>query len=180
MFYQSTEASVIKEGKWDEKSCFVRQGGYDIDVTNLPTGTEYLPKGAPVSIDTSTGKVALIKTAVAQANAAKDATSLKVLKGHSLIVGDKVAGSTISAIDTSATGYDTLTIDALGAKVDADTVVDNGETCIGLVYATVALKGSPTCSVTVQAYEIEEDTLPFPLSNSIKTALTSRHAFKIQ
>lgn len=50
---------------------------------------------------------------------------------------------------------------------------------LGLNYATVKIKGNPSCTVTLQAYEIEEDSLPYAINDTIKEALTCRHAFKV-
>lgn len=181
MFYKDSSAVVVKEGKWDEKSCIRRIGGYDVDKSNLPAGMKWLPKGAVLEL-TSAGKAKMVKSAVVYEAAAKDATSVKVQKGHALIVGDVLAGKAISDIDTSNASFDTLTIAALGAAVKVgDVIVSTGTSSVilGLNYATVALDDMPSCTPTLQAYEIEEDTLPYPINASIKEALTVRHAFKL-
>lgn len=180
MDYKINQGSTIQEANWDEKTCIRRQGGYSIDASGLPSDLTYLPKGAVLAI-TSDDKVQLVKTAVAAAEAKTAATSLKVEKGHLLKVGDSVAGSVISAINTSNAGYDTLTVAALTADVAKSEVVAdaNVDNIIGLNYATVKIDSFPTCTVTVQAYEIEEDTLPYPVNDAIKAALTSRHAWKV-
>lgn len=180
MFYKESFPSNIQEGKWDEKTCVRRQGGYLVDETAIPSGTKWLPKGAPMSLLAS-GKVAVCKTAKVYEAAAASATSLKVSKGHLFAVGDKVFGSTISAINSSNADYDVLTISALAKKADKDAVVDDGTAAnvIGLNYATIALDGQQSCTPTIQAYEIEEDSLPYPINADIKAALTSRHAFKL-
>lgn len=181
MFYKDkTAAKVVKEGKWDEKSCFRRVGGYDIDKSNLPKDMEYLPKGAVLALNTENGKAMLVKTATVYEAANKSAESLKVSKGHNLIVGDKVNGSTINAI-AEGEDFDTLTISALGAALKVDAVVSSvaGLPVLGLNYATVRLDDMPSCTPTLQAWEIEEDSLPFPINDEIKEALTVRHAFKM-
>lgn len=180
MFYKESTPTNIQEGRWDEKTCVRRQAGYMVDETAIPSGTKWLPKGAPMTLLTS-GKVAVCKTATVYENAAASATSLKVEKGHLFAVGDKVAGATISAVNTSANDYDVLTISTLAAKADKGTIVDDGNAAnvIGLNYATIALDGQQSCTPTIQAYEIEEDSLPYPLTAGIKEALTSRHAFKL-
>lgn len=180
MHYSRTNAEVIAEGRWDEKSCVRRAGCYDIDKTKLPTGMKYLPKGTVLSFDSSTGKVAPCKTVVVHANAAKDATSLQVEKGHILLGTETIFGSTISAIDTSNTGYDVLTVTALAKAVTKGDVLSEAATnVIGLNYATVKIDDFPTCTPTLQAYEIEEDSLPYPVNDDIKAALTARHAWKV-
>lgn len=180
MYYKTTPPSDIQEGKWDEKSCVRRQSGFVIDETGLPATLKWLPKGAPLAL-AADGKVAVCKTAKVYEAAAKSATEIKVAKGHLFATGDSIGGSAISAIDTSAADYDKLTVAALSAKAEAGSVLDDGNAAkvIGLNYATVELDGQQGCTPTLQAYEIEEDTLPYPLSDAIKTALTSRHAFRI-
>lgn len=180
MFYKENLPVNIQEGVWDEKSCVRRQCGYVIDETGLPKGMEWLEKGTPLAIKDD-GKVKVCKTAKVYEVAAKSATELKVYKGHLFAVNDKIAGSTISAIDSSNNDFDKLSVSALAEKADKDAVLDDGDAAnvIGLNYATVHLDGMQSCTPTLQAYEIEEKTLPYPISNAIKAALTSRHAFKI-
>ncbi len=180
MFYKEKSPVNIQEGVWDEKSCVRRQSGYVIDETGLPKGKEWLEKGTPLAIKDD-GKVKVCKTAKVYETAAKSATELKVYKGHLFAVNDKIAGSTISAIDSSNNDFDKLSVSALAEKADKDAVLDDGDAAnvIGLNYATVHLDGMQSCTPTLQAYEIEEETLPYPISNAIKAALTSRHAFKI-
>ena len=97
------------------------------------------------------------------------------------MVGDTIAGSAISAIDSSNENFDKFTIAALAEKADKGAVLDDGNASkvVGLNYATVELDGMQSCTPTLQAYEIEEETLPYYLNDAIKTALTSRHAFKL-
>lgn len=180
MFYKDQAAKIVKEGKWDEKSCFRRVGGYDIDKSNLPKDMEYMPKGAVLAFNKENGKAMLVKTAIVYEDANKAAESVKIAKGHNYVVGDKVNGSTISKIEVGE-NYDTFTVSALEAALKANTVVSNvtGLLVLGFNYATVRLDDMPTCTPTLQAWEIEEDSLPFPINDEIKEALTVRHAFKI-
>lgn len=180
MYYKETLPTNIQEGNWDEKTCVRRQSGFTIDETALPSTLKWLPKGAPLAL-ASDGKVTVCKTATVYEAAAKSATEIKVNKGHLFAVGDTIGGSAISAIDTSDSNYDKLTVAALAEKAEQGGVLDDGTASkvIGLNYATVELDGQQGCTPTVQAYEIEEDSLPYPLNDAIKTALTSRHAFKL-
>lgn len=180
MKYEEKFPSNIQEGAWDEKTCVRRQGGYVVDEASLPSALKWLPKGTPLAL-AADGKVKVCKTAKVYETAAKGATSVKVAKGHLFAVGDSIGGSAISAVDTSNTDYDKLTVAALGDNAAKDSVLDNGlsASVIGLNYATVELDGQQSVTPTIQAYEIEEDSLPYPLNDAIKTALTSRHAFKL-
>jgi len=179
MYYTYSSSIALTEGKWNEKTCVLAQGGLMVDKTTLVTGTEFIPKGTPIAI--VTGKAVPVRTVKVQANAAANATSLLIMPGDGakLKVGDTVAGSAISEI-TLGTTYDTLTVAALAAKVDKDTIVcANGieSSVAGLCYASVEVDDAPSLTITIQAYEIEESTLPVLLNPAIKTALTSRHQF---
>lgn len=181
MMYKEKSPSNIQEGVWDEKSCVRRQCGFVVNQDKLPKDLKWLPKGTPLAYDEATDKVKVCKTAKVYENATKSAVSVKVYKGHLLQVNDTIGGSTISAVDTSNANFDTLTVSALAEKVDKDTVLDDGNAAkvVGLNYATIELDGQQSCTPTLQAYEIEEGTLPYPLNDTIKTALTCRHAFKL-
>lgn len=184
MYMHNSNAEEIKEGLWWEETCVRRQGGYDLDTANLPSTLRWFPKGAPLAFDSTTGKAVLVKTAVVAANAAKDATTLTVIDNGMLVVGDKLAGSTITAIAVNE-GVATLTVSALAKAVTKDSIVadDNAKGVIlGLNYATIDLRDNdyPSVTPTLQAYEIEEDTLPYPINDDIKAGLGDRHQFKIQ
>lgn len=179
MNFRYSNADLIKEANWNERTCERRQGGFMIDKTSLPSGMKVLPKGAVMAL--SSGIAIYVKTAQAQADAASAATSLRVKKGHDLVVGDTIAGSTISAINTSNANYDTLTVTALSAAVTADDVLNSslGDGIVGLNYAPVVIDDQPSCTITLQAYDIDEATMPyeFGINSAIKDGLTSRHSF---
>lgn len=184
MFLKTGVPTNIKEALWWEETCIRRIGGYDFDKTNLPAGFRWLPKGAVLGFNASTGKVFLIKTAQVNANAAKDATTLTIIDNGLFKVGDKIAGSTISAISVDD-GVASLTVSALAKAVTKDAIVDNTESStiiIGLAYETTDLQDNdfPQVAVTLRVFEIEEDSMPFALNDSIKTALAPLHQFKIQ
>lgn len=174
----------IKEGLWWEETCIRRQGGYDLDTANLPASFRWLPKGTVLAFNATNGKAIVVKTAKVYANAAKDATTLKIVENPLIQVGDKLAGSTISAIETED-GVSTLTVTALAKAVTKDAIVgdDNAAgTLLGLAYETTDLRDNdyPQVTPTLQAFEIEEDTLPFPINDDIKAGLGALHQFKIQ
>jgi len=184
MFLRKGNPTNIKEALWWEETCIRRQGGYDFDTTNLPDGFRWLPKGTVLGFNASTGKAYMIKTAQVYANAAKDATSLQIVENPSIKVGDKLFGSTISAIET-AEGVSTLTVSALSKAVTKDTIIDSLEASsvvLGLAYETTDLfeNDFPQVAATLQAFEIEEDSMPFLVSDGIKAALGALHQFKIQ
>ena len=177
-YFKIKEGDLCKEANWNERTCERRQGGYSLNTDSLIEGTTVLPKGAVIALD-SEGTAILVKTAKTTAAATKSATSINLEKGHGFVVGDKVNGATISAIDTTAADYDTLTISALGAAVANGAVVasDFGTGIVGLNYASVVIDENPSVTVTLQAYDIDESTMPYPVNDAIKEALTSRHSF---
>ena len=184
MFLKKGRPTDIKEGLWWEETCIRRQGGYDLDVANLPADFRWLPKGTVLAFNATNGKAYVVKTAQVYANAAKDATSLQIVENPLIKVGDKLAGSTISAIETED-GVSTLTISALAKAVTKDSIVDsmeNGTKLLGLAYETTDLRDNdyPQVTPTLQAFEIEEDSLPFAINDAIKERLGALHQFKIQ
>lgn len=162
-----------------------RQGGYDLDTTNLPSTLRWFPKGAVLAFDSTTGKAKLVKTFKVYETANANATTLKVLDPYGVLTtSDTLAGKAISAISRGDNGVATVTIAALAAKLNEGDVVADASasgTLLGLNYATVDLRDNdyPSVTPTLQAYEIEEDTLPFPVNDTIKQGLGDRHQFKI-
>ena len=184
MFLHKGTPTNLKEGLWWEEHCIRRQGGYDLDITNLPDNTRWLTKGTILELNTSNGKAKVVKTAKVTANAAINDTSLSIVYNPLIKVGDTIAGSEISAISTDD-GVSTLTVAALSAAVSKDDIVTtatSGSIILGLLYETIDLLGNdfPSVSVTLQAFEIEEDSLPQPVNAAIKSWLGPLHQFKIQ
>lgn len=177
-YYKKNASADLAEANWNERTCVRRQGGFLVDKNSLPDGMKVLPKGA-VMCAKSDGKAAFVKTAVASAAVASAATFVKLVKGHGFKVGDTVNGSAISAISTTAQNYDTLTVAALTAGIEEGGIVCSsfGDGILGLNYAPVVIDDVPTCTVTLQAYEIDESTLPYKINAAVKEGLTSRHSF---
>lgn len=178
MEYKYTIPTNIVEGVWDEKSCIRRTSGFSLDATNLPSSMGWLPKGAPLALNSTKTKAVLVKTAKVYEDATSSA-SVKVYKNHALIVGDVIGGQAVSAIDAANANYDVLTMAAAITASSGEVLSEsNGSSVIGLNYATVKIDSYPSVTPTLQAYEIEEDSLPYAINDAIKTALTVRHAFK--
>jgi hypothetical protein len=107
-----------------------------------------------------------VKTAKVYEAAAEGATTLKIYANDLIAVGDVIGGAEISAISTED-GVSTLTVSALEAALAKDAVIadENASGIIlGLAYETTDLRDNdyPQVTPTLQAFEIEEDTLPFP------------------
>ena len=117
-----------------DKDIQLAQGGFLLSATGL-ADKALIPAGTPVVFDEANRTASILGTEVAQANAAGTDVAYKVLKGHTLKVGDYLAsGATggkayaITAIDTSNADYDTVTV---GTTIGAVTAGD-------LLYASTA------------------------------------------
>ena len=136
---------------------------------------------------TSNGDAIAVKTARVTEKAEKSATTLKIASGSLFAIGDKIAGSTISAI-TSENGIDTLTVSSLGNAVEAKAVVSDydktKDVLLGFSYDTLDLDkdASIPATPTLQVMEVEEDSLPYPINEEIKLGINSVGIalFKIQ
>lgn len=179
MYRKETTLEQIPQAIWDVESCVRCVAGATLDTSSLPDGAKRVLKGTPLVYDSATGKVKVVKTATVATAAEAGATSLEIAKDSIFKVGDTIAGSTISAIDDSADDKDVLTISALETAVKAGDVIDdgNGANVVGLNYANTKIEDFTSVTWTIQAYEIQEATLPYPLNAGIKTALTCRHHF---
>ncbi len=184
MYLRKGKPTDIKEALWWEETCVRRQAGYDLDTSNLPSTLRWLPKGTVLAFDSESGKAVVVKTAKVCEAAAKEATSLKVEANDLLAVGDIIGGATISAISVED-GVATLTVDAVPEAMAAGTVIADANskgTILGFQYETNDLQDNdyPQVTPTLQVYEIEEDSLPYPVNDDIKAGLGDRHQFKIQ
>lgn len=182
-----TKPEDIKEALWLEEQCLRRQGGYDLDRTNLPTTLKFVAKGTVLRLVTG-GKAQVVKTAKVVEKADKAATTLKIASGSLFQNGDKIAGATISAI-ASADGVDTLTVSALDNAVAKDAVVSDynktKDVILGFSYDTLDVRdqeSSIAATPTLQVMEVEEDSLPYPINDEIKAGIRANGValFKIQ
>lgn len=127
-------ASGIPVWQGTDKDIQLVQGGFVLASTGL-AATTIIPAGTPVVYNESTRSAAIMGTAVAQDNAGASDTDYRVLKGHTLKVGDYLASGAaggkayaITAIDDSNAAYDKLTV---GTTIGAVTAGD-------LLYASTA------------------------------------------
>lgn len=186
-FLHRTKPEDIKEALWLEEQCLRRQGGYDLDRTNLPATLKWVAKGTVLRLVTG-GKAQVVKTAKVTERAEKSATTLKIASGSLFKVGDKIAGATISAI-ASSDGVDTLTVSALGNAVAANAIVSDydktKDVLLGFSYDTLDVRdqeSSIAATPTLQVMEVEEDSLPYPINEDIKLGINAVGIalFKIQ
>ena len=186
-FLHRTKPEDIKEALWLEEQCLRRQGGYDLDRTNLPATLKFVAKGTVLRLVTG-GKAQVVKTAKVTERAEKSATTLKIASGSLFKVGDKIAGATISAI-ASSDGVDTLTVSALDNAVSANAIVSDydktKDVLLGFSYDTLDIRdqeSSIAATPTLQVMEVEEDSLPYPINEDIKLGINAVGIalFKIQ
>ena len=182
-----TKLEDIKEALWLEEQCLRRQGGYDLDRSNLPATLKFVAKGTVLRLVTG-GKAQVVKTAKVTEKASKSATTLKIASGSLFKVGDKIAGATISAI-ASSDGVDTLTVSALDNAVEQNAIVSDydktKDVLLGFSYDTLDVRdqeSSIAATPTLQVMEVEEDSLPYPINEDIKLGINAVGIalFKIQ
>ena len=97
-----------------------------VTVKNAEILGDVLKDATVITKPDDNGITHIVKWAVVQAQAAYNATSVRVLKGSDIKVGETLAvdnprciPSAITAIDTTKTGYDTVTLEAaLGVDVN--------------------------------------------------------------
>lgn len=57
-----TKPEAVREAVWLEEQCLRRQGGYDLDRTNIPSTVKWLAKGTVFKLGTD-GKAVVVKSA---------------------------------------------------------------------------------------------------------------------
>lgn len=187
MYLKKTVPTDIKEGSWWEEQCIVRQGGYDLDQSNLPPDLKWLPKGTVVKLGTG-GKAIAVKTAKVTEKATSSTKTVKLAPGSLFKEGDTIGGKKIASIAKTAT-LDTVTLSAaLDADINANDVVTDynkeSDILLGFTYATKELDKDASQQVepTLRVMEVEEASLPYPINADIKDGLNANGIalFKIQ
>lgn len=98
-----------------DKAFQLAQGGFALDKTNL-VANQVLAAGTPLVFDEAARTAVVGSFAVLQADAANNATTYRIKKGSILKVDDYLAAApgsaayAITAIDTSNSAYDTVTV----------------------------------------------------------------------
>ena len=123
------------------------QGGFALDNDKLIAGG-IVPAGSVFGYDESTRKATLLKVAQLHANAADDATTYQVKKGHHFKVGDKIGAViggkayAITAIDTTTNAtHDVITVGTtLGVALTA---------ADGVVLFESSATGATACALAV-------------------------------
>jgi len=187
MHYDVTPKDTPQKELWQEKTVHRLSGGFNIVGFASFASLGRLPKGIALNINFATRNATPIKGAVLQANLGASDTTAKILKNGLFAVGDFIGNAAnavqITAINTSNAAYDELTLSAAIGAVTAGGVLHSATAlgaakilpATGLNYADVKWQpGAFHCSCIIQAYEVTNAYLPYPLTTTQKTELTSR------
>lgn len=176
MFMRRTNPERIQEALWWEERCVRRQGGYDLEMGNIPVSLRFLPKGVVYKLNKTNGKATVLKSCKVLTEAESGATSLEVSPKHLLKVGDSLAGFTISSISYGS-DKDTLTVSSLPEAIKANTVISDlkeTDVVLGFGYETLDLldrESYQSVSPTLSVEEVYEETLPYFINEEIKAAI---------
>lgn len=155
------------------------QGGFTLDDTVAVTAALEVQSGTVIGADETTRKAKVAKMGVLYADAANNATSYQVKKGHTLAVGMSIRLATgtdraITAIDTSNPSYDAIsvgtTIGVAGTAGDKIYVNDIGATAptgLALDKFTAAQTADIAVVIRGTVYDNRIPTVPA----SVKTLL---------
>lgn len=189
MHYTETAASGNSyTHMWDVASVKAFDGGFALDKSTLPAGTEKLPKGAFLKVDHTERTAKVIKTAVLHEAITDQSTTVKVKKGAMLVATDVLGTAakavTVGTINTSNADYDSFAIVAnslgalaIGAVLQTyDSAGASGKVAVnpdGLAICDVTLDTYPSCSVIFRADGVVKSALPQTVSTAIAAALSN-------
>lgn len=165
------------------KDIQLAQGGFYLEKGGLPVGT-IIKAGTPMVFNETTRKAMFLATGKVVENAAADALSYKVAKGHTLKVGDNFAAKPQSAaypitvIDKSHVDYDLVTLGTTIGAVTANSLVFGSSTTgaanssfgavNGLLYRDQKIDDGESCSVVIRGTVYARRV---PYSKELETAL---------
>ena len=191
-FKYNLNAPEVVEEICDVQTLHHKRGPYKLDTTGLTIGSK-LPRFTPVAVDLKTRKAKVVKNVKVLEEAAAEATSIKIAKKSlayvGMLLGTGAKGAKVTAIDTSKSAYDSLTLEAaFGVKIAADTVLFEASAAGGttpkntanfVIYEeTKVEEGIVLVALIMQAFEIQESKLTLPISEKDKVGLTSRFQFE--
>lgn len=164
---RSVGANGIPVWQGTDKDIQLAQGGFLLSATSLPDDT-VIPAGTPLVISESARTASILAYGIAQANAGGAAVTYPVLKGHTFKVGDYLASGAvggkayaITAIDTSASTYDTLTV---GTTIGAVTAGD-------LLYASTATGATASALPAINALLYADSVVKTGFSASVSAVI---------
>jgi hypothetical protein len=163
-------------------------GGFNLEDAALVAGTS-LPPLAPLAVNFATRKAVAVKSVVVQANAAANATAIRIKKGSlaykDMFIGNGTVSKQVTAIDKTNAAYDVLTVTLTAAVTAGDSLFEtaNGtattpkNTANLLNYAAVKVETGESVTAIGQVFEIVEANLSLPLAAADKVNLGSRFMF---
>lgn len=186
----------IQKGSFAKAGKFALSPSFVVTVTKVDTSNEAYDKltvsnlSQAVPVGSVLYEAELVKlSAKVFANAAAEATSVKIAKGSGITgactLTDGTNDITVSAVDTSRADYDTLTVTALaaaleaGASIEEKTASSNKQALVAnaMNYARTKVETGATVTALYKAYEIKEADLYIPVTEADKASLTSRFMF---
>lgn len=191
-FKYNLNAPEVVEEICDVQTLHHKRGPYKLDTEGLTVGSK-LPRFTPVAVDLKTRKAKVVKNVKVMEEAAAEATSIKIAKKSlayvGMLLGTGAKGAKVTAINTSNSAYDTLTLEAaFGVKIAANTVLFEASAAGGttpkntanfVIYEeTKVEEGIVLVALIMQAFEIQESKLTLPISEKDKVGLTSRFQFE--
>lgn len=191
MRYNVTQPGARDKEIWQEKTVHVLSGGFNIVGFAAFAVNGWLPKGFPVYVDHAQRTATPIKGAVLQANLLVTDTVARVLKTANkvpmFVAGDFIGTSakavSVVSVDTTNVAYDEITLSDTIAAISAGGYLFSATalgaskvlSVTGLTYAPIKWEpGLCAVSVVIQAYEVRNAYLPYPLTTTQITQLTSR------
>lgn len=109
-----------------DKTLQLLTGGFVLTVNGFPNGA-IIRMGTAILVDEVTRTAVPVKSATVTKAIATADTAIEVAKGHFLIVGDKLNGKTISAIDKTNATHDVITIAAYGKAEAVGNIIGSGD-----------------------------------------------------
>ena len=191
-FKYNLNAPEVVEEICDVQTLHHKRGPYKLDTTGLTIGSK-LPRFTPVAVDLKTRMAKVVKNVKVLEEVAAEATTVKIAKKSlayvGMLLGTGAKGAKVTAIDTSNSAYDTLTLEAaFGVKIAANTVLFEASAAGGttpkntanfVIYEeTKVEEGIVLVALIMQAFEIQESKLTLPISEKDKVGLTSRFQFE--
>lgn len=158
------------------------RGGVSVNTAELTQ--DWLAEGTPLSAPVN-GICHVVKVAKVQANASNSATDIQIYKGHNFKVGDIVfavasgKAYAITAIDTSAAGYDVITVGTtLGVALTKDEsyimqAAASGASGAAFKYAPVAIVGTGKPVVAGNNLDTDAWVVGVTLGNDLPEAVKS-------
>lgn len=101
-----------------DKTLQLLTGGFVLNVASFPNGF-ILRMGTAILVDELARTAIPVKSATVTKAIVPADTDIEVAKGHALVVGDKLNGKAISAINTSNATHDVVTLAAGYGKAEA-------------------------------------------------------------